>query len=214
MTISRVADAIAAMRGGKMVIVVDDHDRENEGDLIIASEVVTDEAIAFMMNRARGLVCIAMEGERLDELGLPLMVARNSDSFQTAFTVSVDFIPGTTTGISASDRATTVRALVNPKARPEEFARPGHMFPLRAHPLGVFGRQGHTEAAVDLARLAGFVPSAVICEISNNDGSMARLPELERFAERHDIHLITIEDLAAHRMSIEDFSKIRSQEVA
>lgn len=187
------------MSRGEIVVVVDDRDRENEGDLVIASEKVTPQAIAFMMNHARGLICVAMEGERLDELDIPLMVPRNTEMLKTAFTVSVDYIPETTTGISAADRAATVRALVGSNARPDDFARPGHIFPLRAHPDGVLSRPGHTEAAVDLARLAGLPASGVICEVANDDGTMARLPELERFAERHGLHLITIEDLIAYR---------------
>ncbi|MBB3965352.1 3,4-dihydroxy 2-butanone 4-phosphate synthase [Rhizobium metallidurans] len=199
LTISRIEDAVAAMSRGEIVVVVDDRDRENEGDLVIASEKVTPQAIAFMMNHARGLICVAMEGERLDELDIPLMVPRNTEMLKTAFTVSVDYIPETTTGISAADRAATVRALVGSNARPDDFARPGHIFPLRAHPDGVLSRPGHTEAAVDLARLAGLPASGVICEVANDDGTMARLPELERFAERHGLHLITIEDLIAYR---------------
>jgi 3,4-dihydroxy 2-butanone 4-phosphate synthase len=199
MAISRIEDAIAAIGRGEIVVVVDDRDRENEGDLFVASELITPEAIAFMMNHARGLICVPMEGERLDELDIPLMVPNNTEMLKTAFTVSVDYIPETTTGISAADRAATVRALVTKETRPEDFARPGHIFPLRAHPEGVLGRPGHTEAAIDLAKLAGLSPSGVICEVANDDGTMARLPELEVFAERHSLHLITIEDLIAFR---------------
>ncbi|MBW9051194.1 3,4-dihydroxy-2-butanone-4-phosphate synthase [Rhizobium mesosinicum] len=199
MAISKIEDAIAAVARGEIVVVVDDRDRENEGDLVIASEAITPQAIAFMMNYARGLICVAMEGERLDELQIPQMVPNNTELLKTAFTVSVDYIPETTTGISAADRAATVRALIDENSRPEDFARPGHIFPLRAHPNGVLSRPGHTEAAVDLARLAGLSPSGVICEVANDDGTMARLPELEQFAERHGLHLITIEDLIAYR---------------
>ncbi len=199
MAISRIEDAIAAIGRGEIVVVVDDRDRENEGDLLVASELITPEAIAFMMNHARGLICVPMEGERLDELDIPLMVPNNTEMLKTAFTVSVDYIPETTTGISAADRAATVRALVTKGALPEDFARPGHIFPLRAHPEGVLGRPGHTEAAVDLARLAGLSASGVICEVAKDDGTMARLPDLEVFAERHGLHLITIEDLIAYR---------------
>jgi 3,4-dihydroxy 2-butanone 4-phosphate synthase len=199
MTISKIEDAIAAISRGEIVVVVDDRDRENEGDLVIASQAVTAKAIAFMMNHARGLICVAMEGERLDQLDIPLMVPRNTEVLKTAFTVSVDYIAETTTGISAADRAATVRALVNEGSRPEDFARPGHIFPLRAHRHGVLSRPGHTEAAVDLAKLAGLFPSGVICEVANDDGTMARLPDLEKFAERHGLHLITIEDLIAYR---------------
>ncbi len=200
MAISKIEDAIAAIGRGEIVVVVDDRDRENEGDLVIASEAITPQAIAFMMNYARGLICVAMEGERLDKLDIPLMVPRNTEVLKTAFTVSVDSIRNTTTGISAADRAETVRALVSDGSRPDDFARPGHIFPLRAHPNGVLSRPGHTEAAVDLARLAGLFPSGVICEVANDDGTMARLPELEVFAERHGLHLITIEDLIAYRV--------------
>jgi 3,4-dihydroxy 2-butanone 4-phosphate synthase len=199
MAIAKIEDAIAAIARGDIVVVVDDRDRENEGDLVIASDAISAKAIAFMMNYARGLICVAMEGERLDELDIPLMVPRNTEVLKTAFTVSVDYIPETTTGISAADRAATIRALVTPGTKPDDFARPGHIFPLRAHPEGVLGRPGHTEAAVDLARLAGLTASGVICEVANDDGTMARLPELEAFAERHGLHLITIEDLISYR---------------
>ncbi|YBV95000.1 3,4-dihydroxy-2-butanone-4-phosphate synthase (plasmid) [Phyllobacteriaceae bacterium JZ32] len=195
MTISKIEDAIETIARGEMVIVVDDEDRENEGDIIVPSDSITPQAVAFMMNQARGLICVAMEGERLDALDLPLMVPRNTEYHKTAFTVSVDYIPGTTTGISAADRAKTIRALVEDSTRPEDFARPGHIFPLRANPEGVLGRPGHTEAAVDLCRLAGRYPSGTICEVANDDGTMARLPELMRFAEKHGLLLVTIKDL-------------------
>ncbi|WCJ61445.1 3,4-dihydroxy-2-butanone-4-phosphate synthase [Agrobacterium tumefaciens] len=198
MTIAKIEDAIDAISRGEMVIVVDDEDRENEGDIIAASDSITPQQIAFMMNHARGLVCVAMPGERLDALDIPLMVSRNTESLKTAFTVSVDYIPGTTTGISAADRAKTVRALVSEDSRPEDFARPGHIFPLRANPEGVLGRTGHTEAAVDLCRLAGKFPSGTICEVANDDGTMARLPQLEVFAERHGLLVVTIKDLVSY----------------
>lgn len=198
MTISKIEDAIAAISRSEMVVVVDDQDRENEGDIIAASEDVTPEIIAFMMNRARGLICVAMEGERLDVLDIPLMVPNNTEMHKTAFTVSVDYLHGTTTGISAADRAATVRALVDPRSVPLDFARPGHIFPLRAHPGGVAARPGHTEAAVALAKLAGKAPSGVICEVAKDDGTMARLPDLELFAEEHGLVLVTIEDLIAY----------------
>ncbi|WP_312941365.1 3,4-dihydroxy-2-butanone-4-phosphate synthase [Agrobacterium pusense] len=198
MTVARIEDAINAISRGEMVIVVDDEDRENEGDIIAASDSITPQQIAFMMNHARGLICVAMPGERLDALDIPLMVSGNTESLKTAFTVSVDYIPGTTTGISAADRAKTVRALVSEGSRPEDFARPGHIFPLRAHPQGVLGRTGHTEAAVDLCRLAGKFPSGTICEIANDDGTMARLPQLEVFAERHGLLVVTIKDLVSY----------------
>ena len=198
MTISKIEDAIEAISRGDMVIVVDDEDRENEGDIVFASEDATAEKIAFMMNKARGLICVSMEGERLDELDIPLMVPNNTESLKTAFTVSVDYLPGTTTGISAADRAATIKALIDPASRPNEFARPGHIFPLRANPKGVLGRPGHTEAAIDLCRLAGKAPSGVICEVANDDGTMARLPDLRVFAKEHGLHLVTIKDLIEH----------------
>ncbi|MGF9564653.1 3,4-dihydroxy-2-butanone-4-phosphate synthase [Neorhizobium sp. JUb45] len=198
MTISKIEDAIEAIRRGEIVVVVDNEDRENEGDLVIAADAADPKDIAFMMNHARGLICVAMEGERLDELDIPLMVARNTESLKTAFTVSVDYIPGTTTGISAADRSATVRALAAGDAKPDDFARPGHIFPLRAHPEGVRGRPGHTEAAVELARLAGRAPAGVICEVANDDGTMSRLPQLEVFAEKHGLLVVTIEDMITY----------------
>ncbi len=198
MTIAKIEDAIAAISRGEMVIVVDDEDRENEGDIIAASDSITPQQIAFMMNHARGLICVAMPGERLDALDIPLMVPRNTESMKTAFTVSVDYILGTTTGISATDRANTVRALVSEVSRPDDFARPGHIFPLRANPEGVLGRTGHTEAAVDLCRLAGKYPCGTICEIANDDGTMARLSQLRLFAERHGLLIVTIKDLVSY----------------
>ncbi|MCJ8055326.1 3,4-dihydroxy-2-butanone-4-phosphate synthase [Shinella curvata] len=198
MALSKIEDAIAALARGGMIVVVDDENRENEGDIIVASDAITPEAIAFMMKHARGLICVAVEGERLDALDIPLMVPENTEYLKTAFTVSVDYLPATTTGISASDRAATVKALMNPSVKGDDFARPGHIFPLRAHPRGVLGRPGHTEAAVDLARLAGKTPSGVICEVANDDGTMARLPELLAFAEFHRLPLISIEELIAY----------------
>ena len=198
MTFAKIEEAVQAIARGEMVVVVDDQDRENEGDIVVASAAVTPQHIAFMVNHARGLVCVAMQGERLDALDIPLMVRNNTESLKTAFTVSVDYIPGTTTGISAADRAATVRALMDERSRPEDFARPGHIFPLRAHPNGVLARPGHTEAAVELARLASLTPSGVICEVANDDGTMSRLPDLMQFAKRHNLLLITIEDLIAY----------------
>lgn len=195
MTISKIEDGIAALARGEMIIVVDDYDRENEGDILIASQAVTAQAMSFMMNHARGLICVPMEGARLDVLDIPLMVPNNTESHKTAFTVSVDYIPETSTGISAADRAATVLALMDEQTKPADFSRPGHVFPLRANPGGVLARRGHTEAAVDMCRLAGLAPSGVICEVANDDGTMARLPDLERFASRHGLVLVTIEDL-------------------
>ena len=184
-----IADGLAAVRNGEMVVVVDDENRENEGDLICAAQFATPEQINFMATEARGLICLAMEGERLDALDLPLMVDRNTDSNQTAFTVSVDAGPenGVSTGISAEDRARTIQVAIHPATRPIDLRRPGHIFPLRAKQGGVLKRAGHTEAAVDLARLAGLYPAGVICEIQNIDGSMARLPQLVDYARLHGL---------------------------
>jgi len=194
-----IPEAIEAMRRGDFVVVVDDAERENEGDLIVAADRITSEHIAFMVRHTSGLICVPMTGERLDELRLPLMVIENTDTHHTAFTVSVDYVPGTTTGISAADRAATIRALIDPATDADDLARPGHVFPLRYQPGGVLKRAGHTEAAVDLARLAGLTPAGVLCEIVEEDGGMARLPTLERFAEEHGLPLVSIADLIAYR---------------
>ncbi len=194
-----VEDAIEAIGAGNFVLVVDDEDRENEGDLIIAAEHATEEKIAFMVRHTSGLVCLPVIGERLDELGLPLMVLENTDSHKTAFTVSIDFIHETTTGISAADRAATIQAVVDPRTKPSDLARPGHIFPLRYRPGGVLVRPGHTEAAVDLARLAGCYPAGALCEVVNDDGTMARGEQLHEFAAAHEIPLITIKELVSHR---------------
>jgi 3,4-dihydroxy 2-butanone 4-phosphate synthase/GTP cyclohydrolase II len=200
MPFAAIEDAIAAVAGGDMVVVVDDADRENEGDLIVAAEHATPEKIAFFLGHTSGVICMPMTGERLDELDLPLMVSDNTESNRTAFTVSVDARQGTTTGISAADRAATIQALIHPGSRPTDLARPGHIFPLRYREGGVLKRSGHTEAAVDLARLAGLYPAGVLCEIVSEDKSdMARLPELERFAAEHDLLLISIADLIRYR---------------
>ena len=199
MPFDTIEDAIAHIREGRMVVVVDDEDRENEGDLIFAAEKVTPEHIAFMVRHTSGLITVPMEAERLEELHLPPMASHNTEFMGTAFTISVDARAGTTTGISAADRACTIRALVDPGTKPADLARPGHIFPLRYTEGGVLRRTGHTEAAVDLARLAGLYPAGVICELVNEDGSMARLPALERFADRHDIAIVSIADLIAYR---------------
>ncbi|MEX0665215.1 MAG: bifunctional 3,4-dihydroxy-2-butanone-4-phosphate synthase/GTP cyclohydrolase II [Acidimicrobiia bacterium] len=199
MPFTKIENAIAAVGRGELVIVVDDADRENEGDLILAAERITSEAMAFMIRHTSGVICMPLEGDRLDELQLPLMVANNTEVQRTAFTVSVDSRIGTTTGISAPDRAATVKALLDPATRPDDLARPGHIFPLRYREGGVLKRAGHTEAAVDLARLAGCYPAGVLAEVTNDDGTMARLPELERFAEEHGIQLISIADLIRYR---------------
>jgi 3,4-dihydroxy 2-butanone 4-phosphate synthase/GTP cyclohydrolase II len=202
-----VETAVEAIREGKMVIVVDDEDRENEGDLTIAAEKVTPEIINFMAKYGRGLICMPMTGQRLDELEIPLMVRENSSSFNTAFCVSIEAKASTTTGISAGDRAATILAAVDPATKPDDLARPGHMFPLRAREGGVLVRAGQTEAAVDLARMAGLRPAGVICEIMNNDGTMARVPDLVKFGRRHGLLLITIADLIRYRMRNERLVK-------
>ena len=199
-----VEAAVEAFRSGEFVLVVDDVNRENEGDLIIAAESVTADQIAFMVRYTSGLICLPTTGARLDELDLPLMVTDNTERHQTAFTVSIDYARGTTTGISAADRATTIRAVVDPESRPSDFHRPGHIFPLRYQEGGVLARSGHTEAAVDLARLAGLFPAGVLCEIVNDDGTMMRGEALRRFAEDHDLVMISIADLVAHRWKTED----------
>jgi 3,4-dihydroxy 2-butanone 4-phosphate synthase/GTP cyclohydrolase II len=195
---SSIENAIEDIKNGKMVIVVDDPGRENEGDLIIAAEKATPEAVNFMVKHARGLVCMPMEGADLDRLGIHAMVEKNTDNHETAFTVSVDH-KDTTTGISAFERSQTIRGLIDGQAGPDDFRRPGHIFPLRARDGGVLKRTGHTEAAVDLARLAGLKPAGVICEILSEDGTMARTPELMEFAEKHGIGIVTITDLVAYR---------------
>ena len=200
---ARVEDAVDAIRQGRMVVVVDDEDRENEGDLTIAAEQITPDAINFMARHGRGLICLAMTPERLDELDVPLMVTQNTARFDTAFCVSIEAKARTSTGISAADRATTVLAAIDPGTQPSDLARPGHMFPLRARPGGVLVRAGQTEAAVDLARIAGLYPAGVICEIMNDDGTMARVPQLTRFTRRHGLLMITVADLIKYRMQTE-----------
>jgi 3,4-dihydroxy 2-butanone 4-phosphate synthase/GTP cyclohydrolase II len=208
-----IADALAAIRNGESIVVVDDENRENEGDLICAAQFATPEQINFMATAARGLICLAMEGERLDALDLPLMVDRNTDENQTAFTVSVDAGPhhGVSTGISAEDRARTIQVAIHPATRPSDLRRPGHIFPLRARPGGVLKRAGHTEAAIDLARLAGLYPAGVICEIQNADGSMARLPQLAAYARQHGLRLISIADLIRYRLDTERFVRRQAE---
>ncbi|MBJ7438868.1 MAG: 3,4-dihydroxy-2-butanone-4-phosphate synthase [Sphingopyxis sp.] len=192
-------DGLAALARGEMVVVLDDKHRENEGDLIIAAEHATPEALAFIVRHTTGIVCVALEGERADALALDPMVHTNDDRHGTAFTISVDARRGTSTGVSAADRAATIAALIDPETRPEDLMRPGHMFPLRARPGGVLERPGHTEAAVDMARLAGCGPAGVLCEIVSDDGSMARTPELLRFARQHGLCIVTIADLIVYR---------------
>ena len=195
-----IDDAIDAIGRGEIVVVVDDEDRENEGDLIMAAEHVTPEKIAFFLQHTSGLICAPITGERCDELELPLMVTENTESHRTAFTVSIDYRHGTSTGISAFDRTATVQALIDPATKPRDLARPGHIFPLRYREGGVLKRAGHTEAAVDLARMAGLYPAGILCEVVDQKKTdMARLPELERFCEEHDLLLISIADLVRHR---------------
>jgi 3,4-dihydroxy 2-butanone 4-phosphate synthase/GTP cyclohydrolase II len=198
-----IEDAIAAIRAGRMVVVVDDESRENEGDLTMAASKVTPDAINFMARHGRGLICLAMTPERLDQLQIPLEVADNSSRRDTAMCVSIDAREGTTTGISAADRAETVRVALAPDSRPRDLSRPGHVFPLRARQGGVLVRAGHTEAAVDLAGIAGLDPAGVICEIMNEDGTMSRVPELAKFAKKHGLLMVTIADLIQYRMRTE-----------
>lgn len=202
-----VESALAEIKAGRLVVVVDDEGRENEGDLIGAAQFTTPDTINFMAVHGRGLICLAVMGERLDQLDLPLMVTNNTESNQTAFTVSVDASPslGVTTGISAEDRARTIQAVINPHTKPSDLRRPGHIFPLRAREGGVLKRAGHTEAAVDLARIAGLYPAGVICEIQNPDGSMARLPELIEYSKTHNLKIISIADLISYRLKHERF---------
>ncbi|MCT3719953.1 3,4-dihydroxy-2-butanone-4-phosphate synthase [Elizabethkingia anophelis] len=196
-----IPEAIEHLRQGKMIVVVDDENRENEGDLIGAADLVTPEMINFMTVHARGLVCVPLPEKRCDELGLDIMVSRSSDPKETAFTVSIDLLGnGNSTGISAGDRARTIQAMMDPNTKPTDFMRPGHIFPLRAKEGGVLKRAGHTEASIDLTRLAGLNEGGVICEIMNEDGSMARLPELKKFSEKHDLKIVSIEDLIQYRM--------------
>jgi 3,4-dihydroxy 2-butanone 4-phosphate synthase/GTP cyclohydrolase II len=199
MGLSTIPEAIKEVEAGKFIIIVDDEDRENEGDLAMAAEMISPEAINFMTLHARGLICLPIIGKRLDELRIPLMVTENTSRFSTAFTVSVEAKRRVSTGISAYDRAETIKAMIDPATKPEDLARPGHMFPLRAKEGGVLVRAGHTEAIVDLAQLAGLYPAGVICEIMNEDGSMARLPQLKMMSEKHDIKIVTVSDLIAYR---------------
>ena len=203
MAFDRIEDIIEDYRQGKMVLLVDDEDRENEGDLLLAADRCTPQAISFMANEARGLICLTLTDEHCQRLGLEQMVPSNGSVFSTAFTVSIEAATGVTTGISAADRARTVQAAVAADARPDDLVQPGHIFPLRAREGGVLNRAGHTEAGCDLARLAGFTPASVIVEVMNDDGTMARRPELERFAARHGIRIGTIADLIHYRLSTE-----------
>ncbi|MBU1626486.1 bifunctional 3,4-dihydroxy-2-butanone-4-phosphate synthase/GTP cyclohydrolase II, partial [bacterium] len=204
---STIEEALEDLKNGKMIIVVDDEDRENEGDLTIAAEKVTSDVINFMAKYGRGLICLSLTSDRIDELGIPMMVANNNAPFQTAFTVSIEAKKGVTTGISAADRAQTVLTAIDPKTIPGDLVSPGHMFPLRAKSGGVLKRAGQTEAVVDLTRLAGLYPAGVICEIMKDDGTMARVPDLEKFCKIHKMKMITIKDLISYRMKFERFVK-------
>lgn len=200
MPLCSLEEALEDLKAGKMLIVVDDESRENEGDLVMAAEKVTPEAINFIVKYGKGLLCMPTIGERLDELQMPLMISQNAGrKDQTAFTVSVDYNRGTTTGISAYDRAATVKAMLDPESRPGDFTRPGHMFPLRYHPGGVLARPGHTEAIVDLCNLAGMYPAGIVCEMMDEDGTMSRLPQLEQFADTHGLKILSIAQIIAHR---------------
>lgn len=201
MPLASVPEAIAAFKTGEFVIIVDDEDRENEGDLAIAADFVTPQAVNFCAREGRGLICCAMAGALIDRFGLPMMVppAENGSGFGTAFTVSVEAARGVTTGISAFDRAHTIRTLIDPASRPADIVKPGHVFPLRAREGGVLERGGQTEASVDLARLSGLTPAAAICEVMNDDGSMARLPDLERFAAKHAMKIVSVKAIADWR---------------
>lgn len=205
MPFASIPEALEELRAGRMLVVVDDEDRENEGDLTCAAEKITPEIINFMATHGRGLICLALTPERCDELKLPLITPYNTSRFGTAFCETIDAREGVTTGISAHDRAHTIRVAIDPKTRPEDLARPGHVFPLRARPGGVLVRAGQTEAAVDLARLAGLTPAGVICEIMNPDGTMARLPQLEEFCARHNLKLVSVADLIRYRLRHERF---------
>ncbi len=202
-----IEDAVAAIARGEIVVVVDDEDRENEGDLIMAAEAATPEKIAFFVRHTSGVICAPLLGERLDELDIPLMVRDNTESHRTAFTYTVDYVHGTSTGISASDRAATMRALTDPATTPSDLARPGHIFPLRYADGGVLKRAGHTEAAVDLARMAGLYPAGVLCEIVNDDGTMARVPDLIEFCRTHDLLMVSIAQLIKYRRQNEKLVK-------
>ena len=207
---AEIEEIIEDFRKGNLVIIIDDEDRENEGDLAFGAETSTPEKINFMAKNGRGLICISMEGQRLDELGLPLMVFDNTSRYETAFTVSVEAREGTTTGISTADRSTTIRKLIDPASKHKDFVKPGHMFPIRAREGGVLIRSGQTEASVDLAKLAGLYPAGVICEIMNEDGTMARMPQLKKFAKKFNLKIISVADLIRYRTAHERFVKCQT----
>ncbi len=210
-TLEEIKAVIDDYRDGKLVIIVDDEDRENEGDLAFAAETCTSEKINFMAKHGRGLICISLTGQRLEDLGIPMMVSNNTSPYETGFTVSVEARKGTTTGISAADRSATVKKLVDPDSKPSDFVKPGHMFPIRAREGGVLVRCGQTEASLDLARLAGLYPSGVICEIMNEDGTMARMPQLKKFVQKHNLKIISVADIIRYRTAHECFVKCTSE---
>jgi 3,4-dihydroxy 2-butanone 4-phosphate synthase/GTP cyclohydrolase II len=210
-TISSIQEAIEDIRAGKMVILVDDEDRENEGDLVMASQFATPEAINFMATHGRGLICLTLTTEKVNQLGIPMMTQRNESPFETAFTVSIEAREGVTTGISAADRAVTIQAAIKEDAGPDDIVAPGHVFPIRAREGGVLVRSGQTEGSVDLSRLAGLIPSGVICEIMNEDGTMARMPQLLEFGRKWDIKVVTIADLIQYRLEREYFVSVESE---
>ena len=213
MPLASIAQGLQDLKAGKFLIVVDDEDRENEGDLVIAAEYVTADVVNFMVTHARGQLCMPMMAERLSELEIPMLPSRNTDSeMPTAFTMPVDYAVDTSTGISASDRAATIRALINPQARPQDFIQPGHLFPLRYQPGGVLVRPGHTEAIIDLCRLAGLYPAGVLCEIMKEDGSMARMPDLTPMAKRHGLNIVAIAQLIAYRREHDAADELRASE--
>ncbi|CAM3798857.1 3,4-dihydroxy-2-butanone-4-phosphate synthase [Serratia silvae] len=201
--VERVERALDALRNGRGVMVLDDENRENEGDMIFAAETMTVEQMALTIRHGSGIVCLCITEDRRQQLELPMMVANNSSQFQTAFTVTIEAAQGVTTGVSAGDRLTTIRAAIADGAKPSDLNRPGHVFPLRAQPGGVLNRRGHTEATIDLVSMAGFKPAGVLCELTNDDGSMAHAPEVITFAKQHDMVVLTIEDLVAYRQSHE-----------
>lgn len=208
-----IEEAVEDLREGRMVILIDDEDRENEGDLVLAAEKVTPEAVNFMAKEGRGLICLALTPKRCDELNLPLMVDNNTSSFGTGFTVSIEARRGVTTGISAADRAVTIKTAINPETGPDDLARPGHVFPLRAREGGVLVRVGQTEGSVDLCKIAGLYPAGVICEIMTEDGAMARVPDLLKFAEKHGLKIITVKDIVEHRLKNELFVRRQAETV-
>lgn len=211
MRLATIQEAIEDIRSGRMVILVDDEDRENEGDLVLAAEFVTPEAINFMARYGRGLICLTLTPQQVERLELPLMTTRNQSRFNTAFTISIEAREGVTTGISAADRATTIRTAIRPDASPKDIVSPGHVFPIRAREGGVLVRSGQTEGSVDLARLAGCIPAGVICEIMNDDGTMARLPQLLQFGKEHGIKVVTIADLIRYRLERESLVRVLAQ---